>query len=412
MSTSIPTRQYPDRTFFFADVLLLCFGLVFGVSFCAFVGGLGTIEEQLPRVPTFFGAWFVGLLLPRLYFNRFRVLAFTPYCATAALVVAAVAELTWWSNVAVALFCLFEGVALGAILRYRDTFRVRYLNFLLAAAVGAGVALTFIVYCTTNRDSETNYPRLLFVASAVLAAAAVASLLRVAVELFVEKLFGISYRVRGHGPGFATLSKTGPVLVIANHASWFDPLFLATLIQRPTTPMMTASFYDKPGLRQLMYYVFNTIRVPEIAARREAPEVREAIAALDAGKCVVIFPEGYLRRSDDQILRRFGQGVWQILKERPDTPVMSCWIEGVWGTFFSHYKGPPTKNKKFDLWLPIRVSASAPEVVPAETLKHHLRTRIYLMNKVLDARTHLGLPAVPRVELPARDDEKDSPIQE
>jgi hypothetical protein len=39
-------------------------------------------------------------------------------------------------------------------------------------------------------------------------------------------------------------------------------------------------------------------------------------------------------------------------------------------------------------------------------LADHLPTRVYLMNRVLDARKHLGLPDAPRVELPTQEDEE------
>ncbi len=42
----------------------------------------------------------------------------------------------------------------------------------------------------------------------------------------------------------------------------------------------------------------------------------------------MIFPEGFLRRKEEQPLRRFGQGAWAILQARPDTPVFATWIEG------------------------------------------------------------------------------------
>ena len=38
--------------------------------------------------------------------------------------------------------------------------------------------------------------------------------------------------------------------------------------------------------------------------RREAPEVQDAIAALDRGQNVLIFPEGWLRRKEEQAVRR------------------------------------------------------------------------------------------------------------
>jgi 1-acyl-sn-glycerol-3-phosphate acyltransferase len=145
--------------------------------------------------------------------------------------------------------------------------------------------------------------------------------------------------------------------------------------------------------------------VPEKALKKDAPEVQEAIAALDRGECVVIFPEGYLRRTEDRPLRRFGQGVWQILKARPNTPVFAAWIEGAWGSYTSYFNGPPTKNKKKDFRRPIGVGMSAAVTIPPEELDEHLRTRLHLMNLVSEARKHLGLEPLPRFELLAKADE-------
>jgi hypothetical protein len=120
---------------------------------------------------------------------------------------------------------------------------------------------------------------------------------------------------------------------------------------------------------------------------------------------VIIFPEGFLRRKDEHTLRRFGRGVWEILKARPDTPVLACWIEGAWGSWASYHNGPPTKNKKPDFRRPIGVGLSEPVAVKPEVLANHLQTRLALMNMVLAARGHLGLPPLPGVELPAKYDE-------
>jgi 1-acyl-sn-glycerol-3-phosphate acyltransferase len=222
-------------------------------------------------------------------------------------------------------------------------------------------------------------------------------------ELTLEPILWISYSVRGRGPGLASFPRTGPCLVIANHACWLDPIFLAKVLPRPITPMMTARFYDQPVIHRLVT-AFGVIRVPEKAMKKDAPEIGEAIAALDRGECVVIFPEGYLRRIEERLLRRFGQGIWQILQARPGIPVYACWIEGGWGSYMSYFNGPPTKNKKKDWRRPISVAVSAPETVPAKGLADHLPTRIYLMNLVLAARSHLDLPQVAPFELLAKDE--------
>jgi 1-acyl-sn-glycerol-3-phosphate acyltransferase len=227
-------------------------------------------------------------------------------------------------------------------------------------------------------------------------------LFRFTFEIFIECLTRIGYRIRARGPGVASFPR-GPVVVIANHACWWDPLFLAGVVPRPITPMMTASFFDIWFLKPIMKHALGVIRVPEVAARREAPEIAEAVAALDNGECVVIFPESYLRRKDEVPLRRFARGVHQILKARPDTPVVACWIEGAWGSWCSWKGGRPGKGKPVDFRRSIEVGMSAAVTVPMEMLNHHLKTRIHLMNLVSQARTHVKMEPLPEFTLPAHE---------
>jgi 1-acyl-sn-glycerol-3-phosphate acyltransferase len=180
-------------------------------------------------------------------------------------------------------------------------------------------------------------------------------LFRPAFALACEPLLWLMYAVRWRGGEEGQVPAHGPCLVIANHACWGDPLFLEKVLPRPTTPMMTSRFYDLPVLRFWMRH-FGVIRVPEQPLKKETPEVQEAIAALKRGECLVIFPEGYLRRREEQPLRRFGRGIWLILRACPQVPIFACWIEGNWGSYTSYWNGPPTKNKRPDFRRPIRIA--------------------------------------------------------
>jgi 1-acyl-sn-glycerol-3-phosphate acyltransferase len=217
------------------------------------------------------------------------------------------------------------------------------------------------------------------------------TLFRDSFEQILEFVLWPIYRIRGHGPGLDAVAPQGPLLVLANHSTWFDPAFLAKVIPRRLTPMMTSVFYDRRFLRWWMGRVFRAIRVESSTFRREAPELQSAIAALDRGECVAIFPEGMLKRRAEQPLRNFGQGVWHILKERPATPVLVCWIEGGWGSYASYCDGPPTVNKRLDWWRRIDVAVSEPRVLDSFLLEDRRRTRYYLMESCLAARRHLGL---------------------
>jgi 1-acyl-sn-glycerol-3-phosphate acyltransferase len=218
-----------------------------------------------------------------------------------------------------------------------------------------------------------------------------------ALETVVEPVLVTMYRVRAHGPGAGRLPPRGPLVIVANHASYLDPFWLAKVAPRQVRPMMTSAFYDLPVVRWLSAHVARAIRVPTGSFRREAPELQEAIAALRAGECVVIFPEAILRRSEEVLLRPFGRGVWHILHTLPETPVSVCWIEGGWGSYFSYKGGAPTKNKRPDRGRPIDLAFSEPRPLDPAVLADHHTTRAWLRRSVLRCRAHLGLP-VPSLE--------------
>jgi 1-acyl-sn-glycerol-3-phosphate acyltransferase len=242
-------------------------------------------------------------------------------------------------------------------------------------------------------------PEGLFAVLAVVAAVAAVvgwwTLLTPTLELLVEWMIAPFYRVRTAGPGAKQLPRRGPLLIVANHAAWGDPIWLAKVVPRLVRPLMTSRFYDLPVLRWLMVHVVRAIRVPHAAFRREAPELKEAAEALARGECVAIFPEGGMRRQEETLLRPFGQGVWRILCTQPLTPVVVCWIEGGWGSFSSYYRGPPTKNKRMDWRRPITLAFAEPEVLPAELLADKQQTRHHLWRRCLECRRYLGLPVPP-----------------
>jgi 1-acyl-sn-glycerol-3-phosphate acyltransferase len=196
----------------------------------------------------------------------------------------------------------------------------------------------------------------------------------------------VMYRFPQVGPGVGKFPRHGPVVVIANHAAWLDPFWLGKVIPRPITPMMSSKFYDLPVISFLMRRVIRAIRVQDSAYRQSAPELDEAVRRLDQGECVMIFPEGWLRRREDQLIRHFHQGVWRILRERPHTPVVAFWIEGGWGSWWSHRYAPVFKGKSFDILRKITLAVSEPEILSAEILADQRKTRHYLKEKVFALR--------------------------
>lgn len=341
-----------------------------------------------------FLAFLAGTFLPRLYWNAFRSMGLVPVFTSLWFAESMVVLLT---GVAPSYLSWVSAGIVGAASNRYATTELRGWDvwwYLGSAFPCVGVAFAVV---TSTSIRETGWLSVaLVVVTGLLALLSWLFLLRPAIELACEPIIRLQYRIRSVGPGVEQIPMHGPSIVIANHACWFDPFFLALLLPRPITPMMTSDFYDLPVARWLLKRVFHAIRVPEKSLKQDVPdEIREAIAALDRGECVVIFPEGMLCRSEEKPLKRFGRGVWQILVARPDTPVFACWIEGGWRSYCSYFNGPPIKNKRPDFRRPIRVAVPAPIAVDAETLSKHLTTRIALMNAVLESRKLLDLPEVP-----------------
>jgi 1-acyl-sn-glycerol-3-phosphate acyltransferase len=353
------------------------------------------------------GSALVAMVIPLLYWCPYRALGLIPFAAIAWL--AAVAHGVYWHEWPGWAHGALLGLIVGALARERRGQQQWWEMLVFGGAVLVGVWVAWMI-----REAGRPYATAEWFALVVAIALLVWSwrrMYRPATEITLEPVLWIMYRVRRVGPGHDAFPRTGPCIVIANHACWLDPIFLAKVISRPITPMMTSRFYDLPVIRWFMVG-FGVIRVPEKALKKDAAEIQEAIAALDRGECVVIFPEGYLRRKEDVLLRRFGQGIWQILKARPSTPVFATWIEGAWGSYTSYCNGAPTKNKKKDFRRPIDASMSVAAIVPPEVLEEHLRTRLHLMNLVSEARKHVGLEPLPPFALAEKEDEPEVPASE
>ncbi len=150
------------------------------------------------------------------------------------------------------------------------------------------------------------------IVAALLGVTALVVFKRETVEQLFEFILWPLYRIKAKGPGLAALPIRGAAIVISNHAAWLDPIWLGKVAPPILTPLMTSQFFDKPVLGWIMKGMNAAIRVEDTGKlRRDIPELDAAIDLLDRGGTVLIFPEGHMRRKEELVLRRFGQGIWR-----------------------------------------------------------------------------------------------------
>jgi putative phosphoserine phosphatase/1-acylglycerol-3-phosphate O-acyltransferase len=130
--------------------------------------------------------------------------------------------------------------------------------------------------------------------------------------------------------GTDSIPRTGPVIVVANHRSYFDVAAMAVTVGhagRPIRFLGKAEVFDAPVIGQLAS-ALGGIRV-ERGTGSDEP-LREAAEALDGGQLVALMPQGTIPRGEaffDPVLKgKWGAARLAGMTRAPVIPI------GLWGT--------------------------------------------------------------------------------
>lgn len=130
------------------------------------------------------------------------------------------------------------------------------------------------------------------------------------------------------------IPRHGPAIVASNHSGYLDPLCLAYVIDRQdrkTRFLAKAELYQKRGLGWALG------QLGQIPVHRgsgdAARSLEHAVAALEAGEVVAIFPEGTISLDLDPMAGKTGTARLACLTGVPVTPV------GMWGSHRILFKG-------------------------------------------------------------------------
>jgi 1-acyl-sn-glycerol-3-phosphate acyltransferase len=122
--------------------------------------------------------------------------------------------------------------------------------------------------------------------------------------------------------GLENLPKSGGVLLASNHQSVLDPVLVAMVLPREMHFMARRTLFRNPVLRVIIVG-YNAFAIERDSA--DVKGVKEAIARLEAGNILLVFPEG--TRTEDGSIGRMKPGIG-MLAERAAVPIVPVLIQG------------------------------------------------------------------------------------
>ncbi|NUO14975.1 MAG: MFS transporter [Planctomycetaceae bacterium] len=168
--------------------------------------------------------------------------------------------------------------------------------------------------------------------------------------------------------GLENVPRQGGALIVCNHLSLLDGLFIMVSVDRPVRFIVDSGYFHnrwlKPFMKVLGAIPISTSEGPKVLMRA----LKDAGDYLDRGELVCIFAEGQISRIG--MLLPFKRGLERILKGR-STPVIPCCLDRIWGSFFSQAAGRGTAH--VPRRLPYAVTLLFGKPLPAGTPSGEIR---------------------------------------
>ncbi|MGI6620131.1 MAG: lysophospholipid acyltransferase family protein [Bacillota bacterium] len=126
--------------------------------------------------------------------------------------------------------------------------------------------------------------------------------------------------------GSENIPRQGPLVVCANHISWWDPVVLAWIMPWPVHFMAKRELFNN----RLFAYVLSKLHAfPVSREKADVGAIRTGLSVLSAGQVVGIFPEGTRQKTPDQLGP--GHGGAALLALKTGAPVLPVAIRGSYG---------------------------------------------------------------------------------
>jgi 1-acyl-sn-glycerol-3-phosphate acyltransferase len=124
--------------------------------------------------------------------------------------------------------------------------------------------------------------------------------------------------------GLENLPREGGVLLASNHQSVLDPVLVAMVLPREMHFMARRTLFRNPVFRAIIVS-YNAFAIERDTA--DVKGVKTAIARLEAGNILLVFPEG--TRTENGEIGRMKPGIG-MLAERAAVPIVPVLIQGAY----------------------------------------------------------------------------------
>jgi 1-acyl-sn-glycerol-3-phosphate acyltransferase len=160
--------------------------------------------------------------------------------------------------------------------------------------------------------------------------------------------------------GLQHIPPAGGALIVCNHQSCLDPVVLSARVRRPINFMGRHQLFDASPFYDWLLRALGAFPVHQ--GRRDLRAVREAIARLDAGRLVNVFPEG--ARTLDGNIRKIEQG-FALIDRRAHVPLIPAVIAGAYEAWPIHHRFPRLRPIRVQFGPPMQVADMTPQQITA-----------------------------------------------